>query len=155
VFEAFVRAVRLHHQLILRVLADEGIHPGQAMCLRAVARHDGLSQRELADALFVGAPTVTTMLQRMERHGMVERRPDPGDQRVTRVHLTAEGRRRAAAGRAAMATHASRALDPIPARQRRALERLLAVFGDHLAAALEADVPDADPDGSLAAEGRT
>jgi len=32
------------------------------------------------------------MLQRMEKAGFVERRPDPDDQRVSRVYLTEAGR---------------------------------------------------------------
>jgi DNA-binding MarR family transcriptional regulator len=34
----------------------------------------------------------TKMLQRMERAGLIERRPDPEDARVSRVYLTERGR---------------------------------------------------------------
>ena len=36
--------------------------------------------------------TVTNMLQRFERDGFVERRPDLDDQRISRVHTTEKGR---------------------------------------------------------------
>jgi DNA-binding MarR family transcriptional regulator len=47
---------------------------------------------ELARRLQVQPATITKMLQRMEKAGFVERRPDPDDQRVSRVYLTGEGR---------------------------------------------------------------
>src|SRR2546430_8771976 len=40
----------------------------------------------------VEPPTATKMLQRMERAGLIERRPDPEDARVSRVYLTERGR---------------------------------------------------------------
>ena len=46
----------------------------------------GLRQAALADLLGVEAPTVTRMVQRLERGGMIERRPDPHDGRVLLVY---------------------------------------------------------------------
>jgi DNA-binding MarR family transcriptional regulator len=40
----------------------------------------------------VEPPTVTKMLQRMEGAGLIERRPDPDDARVSRVYLAERGR---------------------------------------------------------------
>ena len=36
--------------------------------------------------------TITNSLQRLERHGLVKRRPDADDARISRVHLTEAGR---------------------------------------------------------------
>ncbi len=52
----------------------------------------GVTQSQLADALCVDASTVTKTLARLERDGVVERRPDAGDARVSRVYLTPRGR---------------------------------------------------------------
>jgi DNA-binding MarR family transcriptional regulator len=46
---------------------------------------------DLARRLRVQPATITKMLQRMEKAGFVERRPDPDDQRVSRVYLTEAG----------------------------------------------------------------
>ncbi len=51
VFLAFLVTLRLHKQLMHRTLAGQGTHPGQIFCLHVLAGHDGLSQRDLADAL--------------------------------------------------------------------------------------------------------
>jgi DNA-binding MarR family transcriptional regulator len=136
VYEAFMRVVTAHRQLMFRVLAEEGAHPGQAVCLRMLAERDDISQRELGRALHLAAPTVTAMLQRMERSGTIERRPDAADQRITRVCLTLEGRAREHDLRAVLGGAIGRVLDPIPEPDRRELERLLGVMADRALGAL-------------------
>jgi DNA-binding MarR family transcriptional regulator len=74
-------------------LAANGIYAGQEMFLWHLWREDGLTQSQLVERLCVQPPTVSKMLDRMERAGLVERRPDPDDSRVTRVYLTEQGRR--------------------------------------------------------------
>jgi len=137
VFQAFMRTVHVHRQLMVRTLAEEGAHPGQAVCLRMLAAHDGISQRDLACALLLAPPTVTTMLQRMEKAGTIERRPDEDDQRITRVRLTAEGRRLEERLRAVLARHIGRALDSMSEVDRRELERLLGIMAENTARSLE------------------
>jgi len=56
---------------------------------------------DLAEREAVAQPTVTTLVGRMERDGLVERRADPADARAVLVHLTAQGRERLDAMRAA------------------------------------------------------
>ena len=48
----------------------------------------GLLQKELAEILEVEPITVARLLDRLEARGMVQRRPDPGDRRCWRLHLT-------------------------------------------------------------------
>lgn len=74
-------------------LAAEGSSVTRWLVLRSLAEEDGLSQRRLAALLSVEAPTLTRHLDRMAADGLVVRRQDPGDRRVTRVHLTGAGRR--------------------------------------------------------------
>lgn len=50
-------------------------------------------QHELAQILVVNRATAGTVLERMERKGLVAREPDPEDRRAMRVSLTAKGRR--------------------------------------------------------------
>jgi DNA-binding MarR family transcriptional regulator len=137
VLEAFMRAVAAHRQLMFHVFAQEGAHPGQAFCLKILARRDGISQRELAGALHLSAPTVTAMLQRMERAGTIERRPDATDGRVTRVHLTQLGRERELELRRVIGGAVGGVLAGIPEADRRELERLLGMVADRAASALE------------------
>lgn len=74
------------------LLTDYGLHVGQEMLLMNVAEADGCTQNEIAECLGIQPATVTRMLQRVERSGLIERRKDPDDNRVTRVYLTEAGR---------------------------------------------------------------
>ena len=74
------------------LMAEVGIHCGQGIALRQLWRTDGVTQSELAHSLYVAPATVTIALQRMERIGLIERRSDQRDQRVSRVFLTDRGR---------------------------------------------------------------
>ena len=51
-------------------------------------RHDGLTQRDLAHRLEIGAVTMSGLIDRLEAQGWVERKDDPADRRVKRVWLT-------------------------------------------------------------------
>jgi len=68
-----------------------GLYRGQPSVLQALWEHEGLMHTELARHLQVQPATITRMLQRMEKAGFVERRPDPEDHRVSRVYLTETG----------------------------------------------------------------
>ncbi|MBS0644163.1 MAG: winged helix-turn-helix transcriptional regulator [Proteobacteria bacterium] len=50
-------------------------------------RQPGISQKELAELLEVEPITVARLIDRLEARGMVERRPDPRDRRIWRLHL--------------------------------------------------------------------
>jgi DNA-binding MarR family transcriptional regulator len=52
-----------------------------------LTRQPGISQKELAELLEVEPITVARLVDRLEARGMVERRPDPRDRRIWRLHL--------------------------------------------------------------------
>ena len=61
---------------------------GQFFMLVALFDEDGLLPSQLADKTFLDRPTVTGLLDRLERDGWIERMSDAEDRRVLRVHLT-------------------------------------------------------------------
>ncbi len=63
-----------------------GLARGEFAALAVLARAPGLTQRELAQRLDVEPITVARLLDRLEVRGLVERRPDPRDRRVWRLH---------------------------------------------------------------------
>ncbi len=67
------------------------MHMGQEMILSRLWVKEGLTHSELAEQLFVSAPTITNTLKRMAKTGLIERRQDSEDQRVSRVYLTEAG----------------------------------------------------------------
>ena len=86
------QACKLHRQRAEALLNEIGLHVGQEMLLSSLWEKEGLTQTELADCMMIQSATVTNMLQRMERSGFVERRPDAKDQRISRVYATEKGR---------------------------------------------------------------
>jgi DNA-binding MarR family transcriptional regulator len=100
--------------------------------LSSLDRHDGQTLAALSRRLLVTAGNVTGLVDRAERDGAVERRPDPADRRVARVWLTSAGR---ALIRDLLPAHARQVhalLRGLPARERRDLRRLLGDLRDHL-----------------------
>lgn len=77
---------------LLRVDADKrarlhGMTRAQWAILIWLERQPGISQKELAELLEVEPITVARLIDRLEARGMVERRPDPRDRRIWRLHL--------------------------------------------------------------------
>ncbi len=77
---------------LLRVDADKrarahGMTRAQWAILIWLEREPGISQKELAELLEVEPITVARLIDRLESRGMVERRPDPRDRRIWRLHL--------------------------------------------------------------------
>jgi DNA-binding MarR family transcriptional regulator len=82
----------LHHSRAHQLLEVLGLYRGQPPVLSALWEQEGLTQKELAEKLQNTPATITRMLQRMEKSGFIQRKPDETDQRVTRVYLTQAGR---------------------------------------------------------------
>ena len=59
--------------------------------LRELAKKDGRTQLELVKATHLKAPTISVVLQKLEKQGFVRRTPDKYDLRATRVFLTEKG----------------------------------------------------------------
>ena len=57
------------------------------MILARLNRQPGLSQIELAAICEVEPITVGRLVDRLEARGLLERRPDPADRRIRRLHL--------------------------------------------------------------------
>jgi DNA-binding MarR family transcriptional regulator len=82
----------LHRTRIHQLFETLGLYQGQPRLLRELWAQEGPTQTQLASRLKISAATVTKMLQRMERAGFIQRKPDTEDQRVMRVYLTDVGR---------------------------------------------------------------
>ena len=83
---------KMHRNKAAELLAVVGLYVGQEMFLLHLWQEDGLTQTEIADCLCVQPATLTRMLDRMEKAGLIERRQDREDARVSRVYLTQASR---------------------------------------------------------------
>ena len=108
-----------------RHLSDPGAHHGELMSLRLLATSEGMSQKDLAETLHLSRPRVTRILQGLEKAGAVRREVDPDDQRITRVFLTAEGRRQELEHRAAFEEYINQTIGKLSDQDKLELTRLL------------------------------
>jgi DNA-binding MarR family transcriptional regulator len=65
--------------------------PAQFGVLAQLQAGGGISQQALADWLFVTKGNIVGLLNRLEKRGLVQRRPDPQDSRTHIVSLTEQG----------------------------------------------------------------
>lgn len=91
VFQSLFKFMRFHSQLLFKLTSEKGIYPGQAVCLWFINQNSGVSQRDLAEKMHVAPPTVTLMLQKLEKAGLVIRKEDEHDQRLSHTYLTDAG----------------------------------------------------------------
>jgi DNA-binding MarR family transcriptional regulator len=64
-----------------------GMTRAQWVILARVHAKPGLSQNELAALIEVEPISVGRLVDRLEARGLLERRPDPADRRIRRLHL--------------------------------------------------------------------
>src|SRR4029077_4161805 len=99
-------AERLHSAALhlLRRLRTEddalGISPPRLSALSVVVYAGPIGIGDLAAAEGVAAPTMTRLVDGLERAGLVRRGPDPDDARGVLVRATTEGKRILTRGRA-------------------------------------------------------
>jgi DNA-binding MarR family transcriptional regulator len=73
--------------------AAADLSTAQANALLNLEPGEAEPMRNLAARLDYDASNLSVLVDRLERHGAVERRPEPGDRRVKALALTAEGQR--------------------------------------------------------------
>lgn len=77
---------------LLNRLKDTGLTIGQPKVLDYLKDHDGAGQKDIARGCHIEPGTLTTILNRMEDAGLVERRMLNGNRRSLYVFLTDKGK---------------------------------------------------------------
>lgn len=75
-----------------RLLKETGLTAPQLVVLRALEREGPLPPSKIADRVSLSPATVTTIVERLTRLGLVERRPRESDRRGVEISLTEAGR---------------------------------------------------------------
>ena len=74
-------------------LREHGLSDQQWRVLRVLGEHGTVETGRVAREAYILGPSLTGVLTRMERDGLIERARDPEDQRRTVVNATAQGLR--------------------------------------------------------------
>jgi len=97
----------------------------QLTCLRHLIRHGAQSAGELAAGLSLSQPTVTGILDRLEKRGLVERQRCGDDRRKVRVGLTPAGCELATTVPLPLQERFARGLARLPVSRRRRIDQAL------------------------------
>jgi DNA-binding MarR family transcriptional regulator len=83
-----IRATDLHSR---RLAKTSGLTAPQILLLQAIRKLEGAAIRQLADEVSLSQATVTNILDRLEKRGLVRRERSTIDKRRVHVHLTEHG----------------------------------------------------------------
>jgi DNA-binding MarR family transcriptional regulator len=89
------KAMQRWNELLAERFAAAGyadVRPSYGSVLLPLFEEDGLRMGELAARAHLSKQTMTELVRRLERDGLVERRPDPDDGRASLIFLTARSR---------------------------------------------------------------
>jgi len=103
----------------------EYIRPAYLGSLMSLWREDGLKMIDLGRQAGLEPSTMTGLLDRMERDGLVERRADPADRRVLKIFLTEKGLKARDAAVAVVDSTLNRVLTGVETGEIEALKGLL------------------------------
>lgn len=70
-------------------IARGELTPPQMAIMQMVVSHEGTSLKALSHAVGLAHSTVSSIIDRLENKGLLERRADPEDARITRIHSSA------------------------------------------------------------------
>ncbi|WP_335981866.1 MULTISPECIES: MarR family winged helix-turn-helix transcriptional regulator [Streptomycetaceae] len=106
-------------------LEQHGLRLRHYALLRYLSAVEGARQRELSDRLGYDPSAIVSLVDDLQRLGLVERRPDPGDRRNRIVVLTKDGEQLLRDSEQDGARVTDDLLAPLGAEDRRTLHALL------------------------------
>jgi DNA-binding MarR family transcriptional regulator len=137
--------MHLNRMVMLRTVARRGVQPQEGFALTYLSQNDGISQRELAEALHLSHPRVSAIMGSLEQQGLIARRVDETDRRLVRIVLTPEGRRSEKEQRAVLGDYVERTIGALAEPDRMELDRLLGELAERIVELLR-DVQTAGSD---------
>ena len=78
---------------LMEQLKDTGLTLGQPKVLDYLKDHDGASQKEIAAGCLIEAGSLTSILNRMEKKGLIERKMLNGNRRTFHIFMTESGKK--------------------------------------------------------------
>lgn len=106
------------HKMIVKRLADTELTLGQPKILDFLYFHDGMEQKTIAKACFIEPGTLTSILNRLETQGMVQRVNKGNNRRSYYIYLTDYGRELAKKVQTAFLEEEARVFEGISDEQR-------------------------------------
>jgi len=123
---------RLYRRRFEDEARTHGVTLPQWRALAHIHMHAGVSQVALAGKIDTDPMTISGILDRLDKRGLIERFPDPNDSRSKLARLTAEGEQLVKTARSVADDLQAVSLDGLSADDRRALSAHLIRVRDNL-----------------------
>jgi DNA-binding MarR family transcriptional regulator len=117
---AFFQASALLDPIRLKIWDEDGLTVTQLRLLTFLETEEGVGNAELADKLFVTRPSVSALLDRLERGGFLRREISLSDRRGIRIWLEPRGRDAVAHLRGETREYARRLMDNMTVEEKKA-----------------------------------
>jgi MarR family 2-MHQ and catechol resistance regulon transcriptional repressor len=136
-FRTLIRTFGMARRVMEPYFAEFDLSGSQWGVLRALARAeeqglDGLRLTDLGDRLLIRPPSVTGVVDRLHRLGLIERQRLATDQRARQIRLSPAGRKRVQRVLAGLGSQVETVLGGLDASERKQLQRLLDKLYAHL-----------------------
>ena len=105
--------------------ADKPKFCGYGRILDVLSKTDGVSQREIAELLYIRPQSASEALASMEGQGLIEKRTSETDKRCSLIYITQAGRERQIALRNERIENARRVFQPLTEDEKNTLLELL------------------------------
>lgn len=127
-----LRAFHHSNRRVQMGAAELGLYPGQPKILEYLLEHDGCIARDICRGCVLDKSTMTSLLGRMEKQGLIGRTESSDDKRAVHVYMTEKGREYAARIKAFCRAVDETALKGIPQTDREVFLRTLKQITENL-----------------------
>ena len=106
------------NQAFRRRIAHLGVTPDQFTVMRTLLENEGITQRRLTELMSSDPNTVASLLERMEKAGLIERQAHEKDRRAHWLRLKPKGKRKYEAAREIAVAMQAEVLSALPVGDR-------------------------------------
>ena len=85
---SYMKTMKLHRCILEMRLKNTGVYRSQHQILMILTDHTNLSQKELAERLYVSTATIAVSVKKLEQGGYITRIMDQNDNRMNKLCLT-------------------------------------------------------------------
>lgn len=89
---SYMKTMKLHRCILETRLKNTGVYRSQHQILMILTDHTDVSQKELAERLYVSTATIAVSVKKLEQGGYITRIMDQNDNRMNKLCLTDKGR---------------------------------------------------------------
>jgi MarR family transcriptional regulator, 2-MHQ and catechol-resistance regulon repressor len=125
------RAYRAVAEHARRHIEGSALHPSEFAVLEVLLHRGPLTIGEVGSRVLLTSGSMTHVVDKLANRGLLERRPDPDDRRVSHLHLTPEGGACISSIFPAHAEAIRRAMSGLTTEEKRIASTLLRRLGLH------------------------